>query len=222
MYTEATLIRMSMLKGKASMSSMGSITHLFNKLQQGERDTAQGLLERYFHRLIGLARKKLGDLPRRAVDEEDVALSAFDSFCRAAEVGRFPQLADRNDLWQLLVLITARKACDVRQHEGRDKRDWRKVQQEADSEETPNWRGSALAGLLSREPDPAFAAEVAEQSRCLLDRLEDEELRSIVLRKMEGHTNEEIAGQVGCALSTVERRLRLIRKRWENDLVAAD
>src|SRR6476659_598655 len=121
---------MSGKKG-VEMSSVGSITLLFNRLQQGERETAQELWERYFRRLIGLARKKLGDLPRRADDEEDVALSAFDSFCRAAQVGRFPQLADRDDLWQVLVLITARKACDLREHEGRDKRDWRKVQQEA-------------------------------------------------------------------------------------------
>jgi DNA-directed RNA polymerase specialized sigma24 family protein len=32
---------------------------------------------------------------------------------------------------------------------------------------------------------------------------------------MEGHTNEEIAGLLGGSLATVERRLRLIRKEWE-------
>ena len=36
----------------------------------------------------------------RLADEEDVALSAFDSFCRGAEQGRFPRLDDRDDLWQ--------------------------------------------------------------------------------------------------------------------------
>ena len=46
---------------------------------------------------------------RRAADEEDVALSAFDSFCRGAEQGRFPQLDGRDDLWHLLVVITVRK-----------------------------------------------------------------------------------------------------------------
>ena len=145
-------------------------------------------------------------IPCRAADEEDVALSAFDSFCRAAEQGRFPRLSDRNDLWQLLVMITLRKAADLADHEGRGKRDWRKLG-DGDPE--------ALAALLSREPDPAFAAEVAEECRRLLDRLEDAQLRSIALRKLEGDTNEEIAAKLGCSLATVERRLRLIRKILE-------
>ncbi len=205
------------------MSSAGSITRLLNQLQQGDRDIVQQLWELYFGRLVRLARKKLGNVPRAAVNEEDVAISAFDSFCRAAELGRFPQLADRDDLWQVLVLITARKACDLREYEGRAKRDWRKVQQEAErGGNESGYRGSALSGVLSREPDPAFAAEVAEQSRRLLDQLGDEELRLIVLCKMEGHTNEEIATRLGCALSTVERRLCLIRTRWKEKELAAD
>src|SRR5262249_44003183 len=76
----------------------------------------------YFRRLVGLARKKLRAAPRRAADEEDVALSAFDSFCRGAEQDRFPQLHDRLDLWQLLVLLTARKAVDLAQPERRQNR----------------------------------------------------------------------------------------------------
>ena len=36
--------------------------------------------------------------------------------------GRFPQLRDRNNLWGLLVLITARKAVNLAKHERRQKR----------------------------------------------------------------------------------------------------
>jgi len=46
---------------------------------------------------------------------------------------------------------------------------------------------------LILKPDPAFAAEVAEQSS-LLDRGEDEELKQIVLRMMEGDTSEDHPG----------------------------
>jgi DNA-directed RNA polymerase specialized sigma24 family protein len=200
---------------EVEMSSTGSVTGLLNQLQQGDRDIVQHLWELYFGHLVRLARKKLRNVPRAARDEEDVALSAFDSFCRAAELGRFPQLADRDDLWQVLVLITARKACDLREYEGRDKRDWRRVQQEAEGGGELSWRGSVLSGVLSREPDPAWAAEVAEESRGLLEKLRDEELRQIAMRKLEGYSNEEIADRVGCALSTVERRLKLIRTRWK-------
>lgn len=201
------------------MSSVGSITRLFNQLQQGERANVQQLWQLYFGRLVGLARKKLAGLPRRLADEEDVALSAFDSFCRRAEQGRFPQLVGRDGLWEILVLITARKACDLREYEGRDKRDWRRVHLEAQrGDQESSLGGVVLEALLSREPEPAFACEVAEECRRLLDGLLDEELRQIAVRKMEGYTNQEIAGQQGCALATVERRLRLIRKRWEKDL----
>src|SRR5262249_38481019 len=98
------------------MSSDGSVTHWIGQLQAGNPATAQPLWERYFQQLVRLARKKLQGSPRRAADEEDVALSAFDSFCRAAEAHRFPNLADRDDLWRLLVVLTARKAL----HQSRD------------------------------------------------------------------------------------------------------
>src|SRR5262249_14377033 len=146
--------------------------------------------------------------PRGAADEEDVALSAFDSFCRGAERGRFPRLDDRDDLWQVLLVLTQRKAVDLIQYEGREKRDWRKA-------ETTD-EGPPCAGLAGREPDPAFAAELAEECRRLLGALGDDALRLLAVRKMEGHTNAEIAALLGCSLATVERRLRLIRREWES------
>jgi len=45
--------------------------------------------------------------PGRSSDP--ATLSAFDSFFRRAQEGSVPNLLDRNDLWQLLVLIAGRK-----------------------------------------------------------------------------------------------------------------
>jgi hypothetical protein len=111
----------SFLKG-AKMSSEPSVTYWIRRAQAGDPAAAQRIWERYFQRLVGLARKKLQGAIRRAADEEDVVLSAFDSFYRAAERGRFPQLNDRHDLWQLLVLVTERKAIDLIHHERRARR----------------------------------------------------------------------------------------------------
>jgi RNA polymerase sigma factor (sigma-70 family) len=198
--------------------SEGSVTHWLVLLRAGDPAAAQPLWERYFRRLVGLARARLRGTRRRAADEEDVALSAFDSFCRGAEQGRFPRLDDRDDLWALLVTITARKAADLRQHEGRKRRDCRRVRQDPGaSPGGPGAEGDALAGLIGREPDPAFAAEVAEEYRRLLDKLHDDELRRIAERKLEGYTNQEIADQLDCSPATVERRLRLIRGCWEQE-----
>src|SRR3984893_4664796 len=93
------------------MSSEGSITHWLRLLQAGDRSAAQPLWERYFQLLVVRARASLRGSPGRVADEEDVALGAFDSFCRAAEQGRFPNLNDRNDLWRLLVVLTAWKVA---------------------------------------------------------------------------------------------------------------
>src|SRR6266571_7040588 len=110
------------------MSDTTSVTIWIHQLRAGNSLAAQKLWEGYFHRLVGLARGKLRTMPRAGADEEDVALSAFDSFFRGVERGRFPQLDDRGDLWQVLLMITERKAIDLLQHEGREKRDWRRNQ----------------------------------------------------------------------------------------------
>src|SRR5262245_44321091 len=103
-------------------SDEGSITAWLGQLAEGDRLAAERLWQRYFHRLVELARRQLRDAPRRVADEEDVALSAFDSFCRAAEQGRFPDLADRDSLWAVLMTITARKAFHLIRDQQRQKR----------------------------------------------------------------------------------------------------
>jgi hypothetical protein len=67
------------------------------------------------------------------------------------------------------------------------------------------------------EPSPAFAAQVAEECQRLLGQLGNDQLRTIAVWKMEGDTNEQIAGKVGCGLATVERRLRVICKLWKDE-----
>ena len=108
------------------MSSMceGSVTRWIGDLRSKGDAAAQHLWERYFDSLVHLARTKLHTRVSggAAEDAEDAALSAFDSFCRGAAHGRYPQLADRDDLWRLLVVITIRKAFDQVQRQGAAKR----------------------------------------------------------------------------------------------------
>jgi DNA-directed RNA polymerase specialized sigma24 family protein len=199
------------------MSSAGSVTTWVGQLRAGNRDAAQQLWERYFARLVGLARKRLRGLRRGAADEEDVALSALDSFYRGLEQGRFPQLDDRHNLWDLLVVLTARKAIDLRQRETRQKRGGGKVAGESalDGLLGPEDGGAGIDQVMGAEPTPALAAQVADEVRWLLGMLPTEEVRSVARMKLEGCTNAEIAGRLGCALVTVERRLSLIRSLWK-------
>ena len=80
------------------MPSEGSVSRWLTGVQEGDSAAVQKLWGRYFPRLVSLARLKIRGSPRRAADEEDVALSAFDSFCRNAEQGRFPDLVDRDNV----------------------------------------------------------------------------------------------------------------------------
>jgi DNA-directed RNA polymerase specialized sigma24 family protein len=195
--------------GLPPMSRQGSVTRWLGPLQVGDPAAAQQLWERYFDRLVGLARTKLRGAPRRAADEEDVALSAFDSFCRNAEQGRFPQLADRDSLWRLLVTLTVRKAAHQVRDEGRQKRGGAAALNDPDAD---------LAEALSQEPSPEFAASVAEECQRLLNRLGDRELQTVALLRMEGYTVEELVEKLGCAPRSVKRKLALIRRIWEKEM----
>ncbi len=189
----------------------GSVSRWFGPLQEGDPAAAQQLWERYFQRLIELARKKLRDLPHREA-AEDVALSAFDSFCRSAGLARFPQLADRDSLWRLLVIITARKAA----HHKRDERRQKRNRPRGNAGEA----GLLLEEIVGREPTPEFAAQAAEECQRLLSLLGDSELERIAILKMDGHTLGEIAQQLGYAERTIKRKLRLIRSLWEQELIS--
>jgi DNA-directed RNA polymerase specialized sigma24 family protein len=201
------------------MSNMGSVTLWIGQLKAGTRAAAQPLWQNYFHQLVTRARHKLAGAARRAADEEDVALSAFDSFYRAAEQGRFPDLRDRDDLWQLLVVITDRKACDAAKHERRARRGGGKVVTEGDLVRNAGNEGQApLAEVPAQVPSAEFAVQAAEEYQRLLDALGDADLRRVAVRKMEGYTVEEIAAELGRVPRTVKRWLRMIRQTWEAEL----
>jgi DNA-directed RNA polymerase specialized sigma24 family protein len=198
------------------MPAPGSVTAWIEQLKAGNVAAATPLWQSYFGRLVGLARRRLGAAPRAAADEEDVALSAFDSFCRAAARGRFPRLDDRDDLWQVLMMLTARKTINLIERERSQKRGGKMARVGP-----PGGSGAdALAALPAPGPSPEFAAEVAEECRHRLEALGDEQLRQVVIDKMEGYTNEEIAARRSWSLGKVERKLRLIRKTWERDMRA--
>ena len=191
----------------------GSVTRFLGGLKAGESEAVRSLWQRYFADLVRLARSRLRDAPRAAADEEDAALSAFDSLCRGAGQARFPQLDDRADLWRVLVTITARKVVDIMQHERRLKRGGGRVRAEADLAVAALESGG-IAQAPAHGPSPELAALMADECRRLFDVLPDESLRQVAGLRLEGYTDREIAERLGCGLSTVERRLRTIRTVW--------
>lgn len=192
-----------------------SIAYWLNELKIGSEDAAYEIWHHCFERLLRIAKRKLGDLPNRTDDEEDLALSAFHSLCRGAEAGRFEKLVDQNDLWQILLVITSRKAANRMKYHLADKRGSGKVRGDSAFGQSS---GSLAEGIDAAKSEDVFADGLSIECDELLSRLEDDLLRTIALLRLEGHTNREIARRIGRAESTVDLKLKLIRERWKRDL----
>jgi DNA-directed RNA polymerase specialized sigma24 family protein len=187
--------------------AQGSVSRLLGGLRGGDEDAVRQLWQRYFQPLVRLARARLAAAGGGASDAEDVALDAFFGLCvrlaDPASARRFPVLSNRTHLWKLLACFTVREAFDLATKEARRR---------------AVVAGEAALGdagfepFAGREPPPEFAAAVTD----LLEYLPSDQLRAVAVAKMEGHTNPEIARRLGCAVSTVERKLQVIRLLWKD------
>jgi RNA polymerase sigma factor (sigma-70 family) len=197
-----------------AVANQNSVTIWIDGIKAGDGSDIERLWDRYFERLVRLAAARLPAHSRRSFDEEDVALSAFQSFCDRAGRGQFPQLSDRDDLWRLLATITVRKAIDTIRQQSRQKRGGGQVLGESALLVGAGTEGEGLAEVLSREPTPDEVAGFAEDYHRFLARLQEPPLRTIALRRLEGQTTREIARALDVSTKTVERKLQLIRAIW--------
>jgi RNA polymerase sigma factor (sigma-70 family) len=187
----------------ASPEASQSITRLMRAVQDGSTSAVRPLLAAYFDRLVQLASKRLQNLPGLDGYDEDLALHSFHSVCqRLRDPARPLDLTDRDDLWRLLATRTISRTIDlIRRHKPAEILDEQDITQ-----------------LLTREPTPEEAAEVADECRHLLDSLQEPELRQVALWKVEGYTNEEIAARLDCVPRTIERKVSRIRMLWKHEL----
>ena len=183
-------------------------------LADGNSDAAQHIWNDYFGKLVQLARRKLGGIPSRDSDEEDVALSAMNSFYQGMAAHQFDNIHNRDDLWKLLVTITVRKAAARRRSYFAQKRGGGKVR----GESVFGFRedDDGISCILGTEPTPELAASVADNCQQLLDQLQDDTLRQVALWRLEGYGISEIAEKLGCVRRTVERKLERIREIWDD------
>jgi DNA-directed RNA polymerase specialized sigma24 family protein len=176
-----------------------SVTQHLPGLLAGRQEAIQALWERFCEPCRILARRRLGHAGR-LVAEDDVVTEAFLSFCAATRAGKFPELTSRDNVIRLLAAFIMRKAFDAR----------RKVIRRGDKVRTESVLGAlGFEPFECRDPPPEFEAEVND----LLGRLETDELRSIAVMRMQGHSREEIAARHNCSVATVQRRLSIIASR---------
>jgi DNA-directed RNA polymerase specialized sigma24 family protein len=195
--------------------SSTSVTTWLERLRADDPRAAQALWERFAERMLQAARLRLGAASRRVADEEDVVVVAFGRFLDGVRQGRFPRLADRDELWAVLLTLIQRTGLNQLRDLARQKRGGGVVARDSALKTAD---GRAIEPI-DDGPTPEEAALGREELERLLAALEDDELRRIALGKLEGRTSAELAREMGCAEVTIERRLRLIRQVWRELVV---
>ncbi len=190
------------------------VTLWIRQLEQGKSAAAQPLWNHFCHRLMEMAERRLSPQLRRTYDQEDAAVSAFHSLCRVV-TERHADLHNRVNLWRLLITITERKISNRVRDEYREKRDIRRTVTESCFLELPAKGG--LDQIAGREPSPEFAAEFGDLCEALLQSLADDFLQQVAELTLMSYDSEMIAVKLGVSQRTIERKLLIIRARWEKE-----
>lgn len=192
------------------MANSQTVTGLLLDVRNGNDEAIERLFDLYLTRLEMIGRQtyrsKFADVHRPVEDEEDAAISALETFCAALRSGKVNQVANRHQLWKLLVTITIRKIYDQRERATAQKRGG-KGEIRKSSED--------LEELLSKLPAPDAAAELSDNYNEAMRVLADDRQRRIVSLDMQGKTREEIAEELGVTERTVYRELSDSREKWE-------
>lgn len=192
-------------------SSDGSITRWLKLLAAGDHDAARKLWEFFAPRLNQLAKARLRTLPQGGVfDEEDIVQSAFAIFCQRIQEGRYPEIKDRNELWQLLAVFTSRRAAYHLKRLQTQKRSGTQP-----PEEVVDQVGSRLERVVDDDLDinhQVIADDLADE---LIKALDDPALEAVAIMRLQGFTNDEIADKLQLTRRTIQRMLNLIRAKWQ-------
>ena len=181
-----------------SAEELGSVSGWLYELKDGNRDAIDSLWNRYFSKLVGFAKKRIGGGLERGLDEEDIAIVAFTQFVDGAENGKFRQLQNRNDLWQILTMITSRRVHNSRRGNSAN---FRMV----------DFSDCDVIESLLVDPTPQFLDDLNEDCKELIKHL-PERSRTIAMLRLKNCTNQEIADELNLSVATIERDVRAIRE----------
>ena len=197
------------------MSKSTNVSHWIDLVKHGDSTAANRIWQHYFDRLVRSVRHRLYGQNRAVSDEEDIVLSVFDSFYSAVEKGRFPDLSDRDDLWRLLLRMSARKVVDKRRHDQRQRRGGGVNLHSFDH----TTDGENVIEAIGNEPTPEMVLMMQESVEQFFSHLGVGQLRDLAGAKLEGYSNAELARRFDCSERTIERRLHLIREKFQQELV---
>lgn len=189
-----------------------SLSRLFAELRGGDPEAARQLHGRLYPRLLGIARSILGNSRRRNSEPEDAVQSALGSFWRKLEAGAWPEAIDGDDLWGLLITMTARKARHHLRHERAAKRGGSNSPKSLSDLADEQW---AQSDRPASEPD---VAEIEATANELIDLL-PHDLRTVAVLKLMEFSHREMSEVLECHEKTIQRRINDIREVWLGDVM---
>lgn len=187
-----------------------SVIQLLRSLRRNDSQAIGKLWARYASRMEGVASRWLTrSVGPLAFDEEDVALSAFYELVTGLDEGRFDSVGSGEELWRLIAVITGRKAAELLRAHGRLKRGGQQEQSVSLNDSGVN------VDVFEKDVTPDVAVMMVDELNQLLVALADAELEQLVLMKLDGHSNEEIAAHLNYSRSTIQRMLNRVRATWK-------
>ena len=191
--------------------SLNNLADCLERVRAGDLNAVAELYERYFDRSVRLARSRLTDGEGRIIDEEEAAVSALDSLIFRVQVGNYGDLRDHLELWRILAKIVDRKVTKYRRKMYGKRRSAGKPLLSVDAPFSESSSGSGQP-LLANEPSPISLAIANDTLQNLIDHLGDSETKMILLMRLEGFTDIEIADRMGHSRQWVARRGMAIRR----------
>jgi len=195
------------------MTDFPSIPDWLTQLQAGDANAIQEVWAAFAEKLLSVATSSLQSSTRgHATDGEDVLVSVFESVWEASRKGRLKDIKNIDELLWLLLAMTRRKCIDhTRRNNAIRRGGGRQIYSLNDAE-------AFFAEIVITPPDPRYALDFNEHYLWILDQLPGEILKEITVRRIEGNSTDEIAADLRIAPSTVQRKLKIIRRIFKEKL----
>lgn len=193
------------------------LEQLFLRMQAGDEQAFARFWADHYDRLLKFAQNKIGGVPLKDADDEDIVLCALNSFFRGVCENRFADISEAKNLWKLLATLVSRKLGHHREKQLAQKRGGGDVRGESVflDDEANNRGFDAVADSMA---GPDLCVEFYETSERLFDRLDDDSLRRVARWIFEGYTINEVAERLQCTRRSVERKLQRIRSIWSKEM----
>ncbi|MCA9071547.1 MAG: RNA polymerase sigma factor [Planctomycetaceae bacterium] len=183
----------------------GSVTMLLQGMCDVDEMMTKEFWDLFFPRLVAVANKTLAN----QADAEDIAQETLVKFwSKTQKEGELPHDLNRFEIWGFLSTMTNRQAIDFLRKNTRQKRGGGKIRSESTLAGSSTSDGGHFDGVIGELSFHEFDLVLEE----LIDALEPE-FKSVLICRMMGYTNPEIAEMLCCSERHIRRQLVALRDR---------